>query len=205
MNVDICVVGPIQTNCYIVEDGGEVLVIDPGDNATRIIAELAGRTVKEIILTHYHWDHVSALSELQQKTGAPAAMSALDATKLDGATHVSGYDIDRGYGAPHIDRLLHDGDEVQVGPSVFKVIETPGHTPGSICLYCEEEGVLFAGDTLFSGGRFGRTDFVDGDKHAMVDTLKNKFTGVSGATLVYSGHESASTMKVERSLNPYLR
>ena len=205
MNVETCVVGPIQTNCYIVEDSGETIVIDPGDNCARIVGKLAGRTVKEIVLTHYHWDHVSALSELEEALGAPAAMSALDAEKVDGCSRVSGHDIDRGHGAPHIDRLLREGDEVVVGSCVFEVIETPGHTPGSICLYCAGEKALFAGDTLFSGGRFGRTDFVDGSMEAMVTTLGSKFKDVSGDTVVYSGHERSSTMELERTLNPHLQ
>lgn len=204
MKVDTCVVGPIETNCYIIEDSGETIVVDPGDNCARIVDELAGRTVKEIVLTHYHWDHVSALSELEEVTGAPAAMSAADASHVDGAQRVSGHDIDRGHGAPHIDRQLHEGDEVRVGECVFRVIETPGHTPGSICLYCAEERALFAGDTLFSHGRFGRTDFVDGSMEKMIATLGGKFADVSDDTVVYSGHEESSTMEVERTLNPYL-
>ena len=205
MKIDTCVVGPIQTNCYIVEDSGETIVIDPGDQPLRILDALAGREVKEIILTHYHWDHVSALSALQEATGAPAAMSVKDAKRIDGVSRLERFDIDRGHGAPHIERRLNEGDEVVVGECVFKVIETPGHTMGSICLYCPEQKTLFSGDTLFADGRHGRTDFVDGSQRAMVDTLVNKFRDVSDDTNVYPGHEHSSTMARERKLNPHLR
>lgn len=205
MKIDTCVVGPIETNCYIVEDAGETIVIDPGDQPLLIMDALAGREIKEIIVTHYHWDHLSALSALQEATGARAAMSQKDADRVDGVSRLDSFDIDRGHGAPRIDRRLSEGDEVTVGECVFKVIETPGHTPGSICLYCAEQQTLFSGDTLFADGRHGRTDFVDGSQRAMVDTLVNKFIDVSDDTRVYPGHEHSSTMARERRLNPHLR
>ena len=162
MNVETCKVGPILTNCYIVEDDGRVMVIDPGDALTMIVADIHARPVEQIVVTHAHWDHIGALSGLAEVTGAPVAMSAVDAALVDGVTSQGGHDLDRGHGAPHVDRLLHDGDKVALGSSTFTVIETPGHSEGSICLYCADAGVLFSGDTLFSDGRFGRTDFEHG-------------------------------------------
>lgn len=205
MNIETCVVGPIAENCYIVEDAGEVIVIDPGDDLTRIVAELKGRPVREIVCTHGHWDHVGALSGLEGVTGAPGAMSTTDAPRVDGVSAMDGRDIARGAGAPHVDRMLADGDEVKVGDAVFTVIETPGHTPGSICLYCADKGVLFTGDTVFAGGRFGRTDFEGGSMDALVDSLGTRFVEIPGGVVVYPGHEMSSTMGRERMLNPYLR
>lgn len=205
MNVDYVKVGPIQTNCYIVEDEGEVMVIDPGDNLTRIVAELKGRPVKQIVLTHFHWDHVTALSGLEEVTGAPAAMSAVDARFVDGVTNQEGRDIAQGHGAPHIDRMLHDGDDIQLGSKTFKVIETPGHSHGSICLYCEDEGVLFTGDTIFAGGRYGRTDFEESSPEEMMESLQTRFVDIPDDVVVLPGHESFSNMGTERALNPYLR
>lgn len=205
MNIETCKVGPIQTNCYIVEDGGEVLVIDPGDDLAIINGDIHARFVKEIVVTHAHWDHIGALSGLASITGAPVAMSAADAALVDGVAHQEGHDLDRAYGAPRVNRPLHEGDEVTVGSKTFTVIETPGHSEGSICLYCAEEGVLFSGDTLFSGGRFGRTDFEHGSMEQMVKTLSTKFADIPDAVVVYPGHEGASTMGRERALNPYLR
>lgn len=205
MNVETCKVGPILTNCYIVEDGGKVLVIDPGDDLTMIVADIHARPVEHIVVTHAHWDHVGSLSGLADVTGAPVAMSAADAALVDGVANQDGHDLDRGHGAPHVDRILHDGDELTLGSKVFTVIETPGHSEGSICLYCAEDGVLFSGDTLFSGGRFGRTDFEHGSMEKMIETLSTKFVDIPDDVIVYPGHEGASTMGRERALNPYLR
>lgn len=205
MNIETCKVGPIQTNCYIIEDDGELLVIDPGDDLTVINADVRARPVREIVVTHAHWDHIGALSGLASITGAPVAMSAADAAFVDGVARQEGHDLDRGYGAPHVNRHLHEGDELTVGSKVFTVIETPGHSEGSICLYCAEDGVLFSGDTLFSGGRFGRTDFEHGSMEKMVETLSTKFVDIPDDVIVYPGHEGASTMGRERMLNPYLR
>ena len=205
MNVETCKVGPILTNCYIVEDNGQVMVIDPGDDLTMIVADIHARPVEQIVVTHAHWDHVGALSGLADVTNAPVAMSAADAALVDGVANQEGHDLDRGHGAPHVDRILHDGDELVLGSKVFTVIETPGHSEGSICLYCAEDGVLFSGDTLFSGGRFGRTDFEHGSMEKMVETLSTKFVDIPDDVIVYPGHEGASTMGRERMLNPYLR
>lgn len=205
MNIDYIKVGPIQTNCYIIEDEGEVMVIDPGDNLTQIVAELKGRPVKQIVLTHFHWDHVTALSGLEEVTGAPAIMSAVDAPFVDGVANQEGRDIAQGHGAPHIDKTLNDGDEIRLGSKTFKVIASPGHSHGSICLYCEEDGVLFTGDTIFAGGRYGRTDFDQSSPEEMLESLQTKFIDIPDDVKVFPGHESFSTMGTERALNPYLR
>jgi len=205
MNVETCKVGPILTNCYIVEDDGRVMVIDPGDALTMIVADIHARPVEQIVVTHAHWDHIGALSGLAEVTGAPVAMSVVDAALVDGVTSQGGHDLDRGHGAPHVDRLLHDGDKVALGSSTFTVIETPGHSEGSICLYCADAGVLFSGDTLFSDGRFGRTDFEHGSMEKMLETLQRKFAHIPDDVIVYPGHEAATTMGRERALNPHLR
>lgn len=205
MKIDTVKVGPILTNCYIVESDDEVMVIDPGDGLTQIVADIKARPVKVIVVTHAHWDHVGALSGLASVTGAPIAMSAEDAKLVDGVSSQEGIDLDRGYGAPHVDILLHDGDMVTVGSDTFEVIQTPGHSEGSICLYCAKEKALFSGDTLFAGGRFGRTDFEYGSQAQMVQTLQNKFADIPDDVVVYPGHEGKSTMGQERLLNPYLR
>jgi hydroxyacylglutathione hydrolase len=205
MKIDSIAVGPIMTNCYILQDAGQTIVIDPGDDLMRITAQLKAAPIKEIIATHFHFDHVGALSGLEAATGAPAAMSAIDAQRVDGISVMDGHDIDRGSGAPHIDRRLAEGDEVKVGDAVLNVLETPGHSSGSLCLYCASEKALFAGDTLFAGGRYGRTDFPDGSGEAMIQTLQTKFVGIPDDVRVFSGHGRSSTMGEERTLNPYLR
>ena len=200
-------VGPIQTNCYIVADGDECIVIDPGAEAERIIDELDGRIPKMVVLTHQHWDHIGALSELEQRLEVPTAAHELDADAIfeppAEAAVAGGPKSARSF--KPVDLLLVDGDEIRVGDCTFNIIHTPGHTPGGICLYCPSEKVLFSGDTIFAGGRHGRTDFFSGSQDEMEETLKTKFVDVDDDTVIYPGHEGFSVMKVERKSNPLLR
>ena len=205
MKVRTLVVGPIQENCYLIEDAGELLVVDPGDELERILAAVGQHTVCGIVCTHYHWDHVGAVAGLQATTGAGLALGALDAPRLDGVSSMEGRDIARGHAPAHVTRLLHEGDEVQVGTASFEVIDTPGHTPGGICLHCAAQALLIAGDTLFAGGSFGRTDFADGDFSALVASIHGKLSQLPDATRVLCGHGSPTTIGAERRLNPFLR
>ena len=203
MKVETVVVGPIQTNCYLISDDDDLIVVDPGDELENIMRCLDGRTPSAIVCTHWHWDHVSALSGLQTKTGAPVLASTADAPKIC-VERMDGHDVSRGFGAPHVDRELSEGDEVRVGGAVFSVIETPGHTPGCICLHDVEHGVLVAGDTLFAGGRYGRTDFEDGSFADICASMSNKLSTLPDETAILCGHGPASDMAIERKLNPYL-
>lgn len=203
MEIKTVVVGPIETNCYIVEDEGELLVIDPGAAPERIMEEVGEQPVAYIVLTHGHWDHMDGLTGVAEATGAPIAAGAGDALDIEQPTGRMATML-HDYGHPTVDRRLGDGDEVSVGSVTFKVIETPGHTPGSICLYCAEEGVMFSGDTVFAHGRFGRTDFETGSPEDMVESLSKLSDIVDDETKIYPGHEDATTMKVERALNPYM-
>ncbi|MGN0037951.1 MAG: MBL fold metallo-hydrolase [Coriobacteriales bacterium] len=212
MNISVVKVGPIQTNCYIVSSGGQCLVIDPGAQPQRILTELRGAKPVAIVLTHNHWDHTGAVPALVRATGAPVMAHRLDAPGVFGLED-NGY-VPRELVEDHrraleegmtCSRLLETGDAVELGGLRFEVLHTPGHTPGSICLYCAQEKALFAGDTLFAGGRFGRTDFEGGSMEAMVSSLGSAFAAVPDDVAVYSGHEKSSTMAAERALNPYLR
>ncbi|MGI6033731.1 MAG: MBL fold metallo-hydrolase [Coriobacteriales bacterium] len=205
MEIETVVVGPIRTNCYLVSDGEELVVVDPGAEVNRIIDALDGRAVKEIWVTHRHQDHIGALAALQDATGAPVAMSAVDAALIEGKQVADGVDVCQGHEPAAIQRKLSEGDEVTVGPCTFEVIETPGHTEGSICYYCAGEHVLFAGDTLFAGGRYGRTDLEGGSFSAIVDSMKNKLSKLPDETIVLSGHDQRSNMMAERQFNEYLR
>lgn len=208
MKVTYLTVGPIQTNCYLLEDAGELVVVDPGDELDSILSAVGGRPVKEIWATHYHWDHICALAGLEAKTGAPCAMSDLDADRVDGQTRmkmsIGQQDIARGFPAPHVDRRLHEGDKLTVGSRTFEVIETPGHSPGSICFWCPEEKLLLCGDTLFAGGSFGRTDFEDGDFDTLVSSMQGKLSKLPDDAKILPGHGPMSQMAYERARNPYL-
>src|SRR5215469_11079031 len=178
-------VGMLQCNCSIIGDPltREALVVDPGDEVTRIL-DLIGRrrlTVKAIVSTHAHIDHVGGLSKLHQYTGAPVLMHRDDLPLYPGMEVQAAF---LGIPTPeltNVDQLLKEGDTLRWGSFEAKVIHTPGHTPGSVCLYLPHEAgtvkvpapQLFAGDTLFAGS-IGRTDLWGGSMEQILDSLKSK-------------------------------
>lgn len=196
------VVGPLETNCYVVIDGDKALVVDPGANGADIAAALSGLDVELIVATHGHGDHVGGVAALKRATGAPFAISAADAGRAQSAADNSSHDFGYDANAPAPDRLLAEGDVVSVGGLGFSVIDCPGHTPGGIALY--GNGVVFVGDTLFAGS-CGRTDLDGGDADALRRTLMRLKGSIAPDTLVLPGHGEATTMSAELAGNPYLR
>ncbi|UCE28298.1 MAG: MBL fold metallo-hydrolase [Candidatus Coatesbacteria bacterium] len=197
MRVTRLIVGPISTNCYVVRVGDEVMVVDPGGDAGRIIGELDGAVPLYIINTHGHPDHVGANKTLAEVTGAPVLMHE-DDVKLLGGTGIFGGIFDK---PSEPDRFLENGDELELGDITFKVLHTPGHTPGGICLYTP--GAVFVGDTLFAGS-VGRTDLGGGDYNTLIDSIKNKLLSLPPDTKVLPGHGPESTIALERATNPFL-
>lgn len=205
MIVKNIVVGPLESNCFIIGDeiSRKAIVIDPGDEPDRILETLrtSGLTLEYIICTHAHFDHVGAVSEIKKETGAEVIIhkDELDLYRAAGDIAASlGYDIG---GLPDPDRLVHEGDEISVGTIIFKVLHTPGHSPGGICLF--GEGLVITGDTLFAGS-VGRTDFYGGD----MDKLKQSFQKLMSLPLetrVLAGHGPNSTVGRERSGNFFSR
>jgi hydroxyacylglutathione hydrolase len=193
MKIHTLVVGPIQTNCYIVEDGSshEAAVIDPGGEAKKIIGFIREHELKvtAIIITHGHFDHVGANQKLKDETGAPILVHPADDFFLPLSD------------SPLADRHLQDGDSIAAGSIPFRVIHTPGHTPGGICLYSEKEKILFSGDTLF-GGTYGRTDLPYSSQENMLRSLERLYS-LPPETAVYPGHGRPTTIKVEKELFPY--
>ena len=204
IQVDRVVVGPIETNCYIVSSQGHVMVVDPGDEAERIIARLGSAAPELIVLTHGHWDHLQAVGELVARYHAPvlahsAEVEVIEDPELNGSF---------GHGLhPEIsvDRALEDGDAIELGEASFKVLHTPGHSLGSMCLYEESEGVLFSGDTLFADGSVGRTDLFQGDGRALGRSCQTKIAPLPDSCTVYPGHGRATTIGEERRMNLLLR
>ena len=209
-------VGMLQCNCSIVGDpiSREAIVIDPGDEVNRIL-DLLGRhklTVKAIVSTHAHIDHVGGLSKLHQYTGAPVLMHR-DDLPLYQAMDIQAAFL--GIAAPElteVDHLFADGDALDWGSFQAQIIHTPGHTPGSVCLYLPKNSgkiplpaaQLFAGDTLFAGS-IGRTDLWGGSFEKIMDSLRGKVLQLPDETIVHPGHGQITSIGAERYSNPFLR
>jgi len=198
-------VGPIMANCFILgcEETLEAAVIDPGDEADRILLALAesNLTTKLIINTHGHFDHVGANKRLNEVTGAPILIHPLDRpmlSQLADSAAAWGMAADN---SPAPDRELQDGDEVTFGRITLKVLHTPGHTPGGISLYTDSE--VFVGDTLFAGS-IGRTDFPGGSFEILKESIQQKLFKLSDDLKVYPGHNQATTIGVEKRTNPFV-
>ena len=208
-------VGMLQCNCTIIGDPAthEALVIDPGDEVSRIL-ELLGRhklTVKAIVSTHAHIDHVGGLSKLHQYTGAPVMMHRDDVPLYQGMDIQAAF---LGVAPPEvgeIDQLLTDGDVLQWGSLAAQVLHTPGHSPGSVSLYVPADAgkiataapQLFAGDTLFAGS-IGRTDLWGGSFTQIMQSIKSKLLAFEDDVAVIPGHGPQTTIGIERRTNPFI-
>jgi hydroxyacylglutathione hydrolase len=198
------VVGSLSANCWIAGTrGGDGLVIDPGGNFKEISRAIddTGMDIKLIILTHGHSDHIAALYEIQEKTGAEVAIHTLDADFLEGyGSFSSQFGIS--YKTPRPpDRLLREGDTVGIEGLELEVIHTPGHTPGSISLYTP--GKLFTGDTLFRRG-IGTTMMPGSSRSQLINSILAKLVQLPDETIIYPGHGHETTIGAERRDNPYI-
>ena len=224
VDVEVLVMGPIDNNVYLIGDGSATFVVDPCCDAPRILEALGDRTLDAIVVTHAHWDHLGAAAALHEATGAPLVASAIDAPVIAGQ---------KSLGPNHhpfqhcvVDQKVSDGDVVEIGAMRWQVIATPGHTPGSICLFIDagldnvpvarcpkdrEAGGLGQRATgtlsspgapvLVSGdtlfaGTHGRTDFEGGDPAAMRDSLR-RLAELPPETIVLPGHNNLTTIACE--------
>ncbi|HTY82412.1 MAG TPA: MBL fold metallo-hydrolase [Dehalococcoidales bacterium] len=200
------VVGYLSANCYIVglESDGQGMVIDPGGNAETILKAVSetGLEITTIVLTHGHSDHIAALRDVQDKTGAQVAIHTEDADFLEGrGSYSSQFGIE--YRTPHPpDLLLRDGDTVGVGSLSYKVIHTPGHTPGSICLQTGDK--VFTGDTIFHRG-IGTTLMPGSSRSQLLESIQERIMTLPDETKLYPGHGRETTVAIERRDNPYTR
>ena len=202
MKVLSAMVGPIMTNCYILCDEAAKVcaVIDPGDEPKRIEAMIAscGCSPVMILLTHGHFDHCTGVAGLLEKwPDLPVYIHEADVTDSSGGELTF-----RRLGEKN-QRYYHESDTLTVGGLTLRVMETPGHSRGSVCLLVEGQGVIFSGDTLFRGN-CGRCDFPGGDYRAMLRSLA-RLGRLEGQYQVYPGHEAATDMEYERKYNPYMK
>jgi glyoxylase-like metal-dependent hydrolase (beta-lactamase superfamily II) len=205
---EILPVGPLRCNCSVIGDEAsrEAMVIDPGDDISKIVALLEKHklTVKQIVITHAHIDHVGGAMKLRTLTGAPIFLNENDYALLKMLDVQAAWLGMAQPDAVEIDQSLAHGDSLQTGSLIAKVLHTPGHTEGSICLYFPAEKKLIAGDTLFAGS-IGRTDLPGGSMAKILASLKGKLLELPDETLVVPGHGSLTTIGDERELNPYLQ
>jgi glyoxylase-like metal-dependent hydrolase (beta-lactamase superfamily II) len=198
-------VGPIMANCFVIgcPETLEAAVIDPGDEADKILQSVADSdlNVKTIINTHGHFDHVSANKGIHTATNAPILIHALDAPMLG---QISASAANWGLSAedsPPPDRTIAEGDSITFGRITLKVIHTPGHTPGGVSLFAN--GHVFVGDTLFAGS-IGRTDFPGGDFATLKSSIQDKLFTLADDVRVYTGHGPETTIGHEKQHNPFV-
>lgn len=198
LTVDVAVLPPISTNCYIIGGETEAIVVDPASPDIGAIKEcVAHRTVTLIVVTHGHYDHIAGVDALRNALNARVAIHANDHHMLLRADA----NLSSLFGIPctfkAADTLLQEGDTISVESTPFTVIHTPGHTKGGICLYAESERILVSGDTLFAYG-VGRTDFPDGDTRALYNGITEKIFTLPDDTRVYPGHDAYGFLLGER-------
>ena len=191
MNIQKLTLGLYQTNTYLLANDTEAVVIDPGYEADTILDALAGKTLKAILLTHGHFDHVGAVKELVAETGCEVWIHAAEATMPPMVTA----------GPLYFTHTYDEGDTVSpIAGLELTVLHTPGHTPGSVCLLMGNE--MFSGDTLFACS-FGRTDLPGGDPRKMMESLR-RLASLQGNFFIHPGHGGSTTLDAEKRFNPYM-
>jgi len=205
---EILPVGMLQCNCSIFgdEQTHEALVVDPGDETGRILQVLKrhGLTVKGIVITHAHIDHIGGAQKLKKATGAPVYMNPQDAELQKMMEVQAGWLGVETPAAVEIDSPAMDGARLVVGATGFHVLHTPGHTQGSISLWIPSEGKLVAGDTLFRDS-IGRTDLPGGDSRQILRSIHEKLLPLPEETVVFPGHGESTTIGREKEFNSFLQ
>ncbi|MEM2341375.1 MAG: MBL fold metallo-hydrolase [Candidatus Bathyarchaeia archaeon] len=204
-------VGLLSTNCYIVacERTCKALIIDPGFDeveAPWILKEIDEHNlrIKYVLNTHGHMDHISGNTLVKETLRAKIIIHQSDACMLTDPLKNLSMLLGRAVISPPPDLTIQNGEILRIGFLKFKVIHTPGHTPGSISLYCEDERVVFTGDTLFARS-IGRTDLPGGSYETLISTIRGRLFNLPDETAVYPGHGDRTTIGIERKWNPFLR
>ncbi len=205
MKVKTIPTGFLEENCYIIDIGnGNAVAIDCGDDSEKILNYLSSNSLilKKILLTHGHFDHINAVEEIAEKTGAEVFIHKNDEPMLKSARENLAYSIPGYTFIPFSGqaKTIEDGDIIKQDNLEFKVMHTKGHTQGGVCYTCEDS--IFSGDTLFAG-EVGRTDFPGGSYTEILASVK-KLASLEGDYIVYPGHGPSSTLEIERKTNMYM-
>ena len=209
MKVDRLVLGEFETNCYIArssDSAADCLIIDTGLDVPPLLKflERGKLTPIAVILTHGHIDHIAGVETLRKKFPSILVyIHKLDAEMLTDAAANLSIMAGSSLTAGKADYLIDEGDIIEKADIKLRVIHTPGHTPGGICLYCEKDGIIFVGDTLFAGS-IGRTDFPNGDMKQLLEGIKHKLLTLPEDTIAYPGHGPETTIGQEKAENPFL-
>lgn len=189
----------IITNTYIVCDNSEAIVIDPGGEPNKIIEKLdeLGCTLKYIVITHCHADHIGGVAELKKAKGGKILISIKDSKGVNNPLKNMAPFVGSKIPKIEVDNELKENDIIEVGNEKLRIIETPGHTNGGICIYSETKGILFSGDTIFEG-TYGRTDLPSGSYLDIMTSIKNKLMILPDETVIYPGHGKPTNIKAER-------
>jgi hydroxyacylglutathione hydrolase len=208
MRITTFPVGPLQCNCSMIvcPETKEAAIVDPGGDAEKIMTFVKdnGLTVKYLLHTHAHFDHILASAEIKKSTGAKICLHEKDKflyDNLEGQCKLFGFKAEK---PAEIDRYLTDDEQIEIGKSKTTVLHTPGHTPGSLCFsVIDKASTLFAGDTLFNGS-IGRTDLWGGSFEDLITSINNRLLTLDDSTEVVPGHGQNTNIWQEKKYNPFL-
>jgi hydroxyacylglutathione hydrolase len=207
LEVETLTVGPIGENCFLArrEGSDRVLIVDPGEEAERILAALerSGGKAEAILLTHCHFDHIGAVAPVAKATGAPVYCPQIETPIL---ADIMSYVPWEGFGpfeSYEADETVAGGEELELAGMAIDVIFTPGHSPGHVTYSVRDEGAIFSGDVLFKGS-VGRVDLPGGDGPTLLRSIQALLDSHPPETAVYPGHMEVTTLGAERAANPFL-
>ena len=207
IDIRMFTVGPVQENCYLFrrEDSDRALIVDPGDEAPRLLEAIGelGVKLEAILLTHTHFDHVGAVAPLARETGAPVYVPELERGVL---ADINSYVPFAGFGpyeSWEAEHTLQGGETLELAGFEVQVLYTPGHSPGHMSFSIADEAALFSGDVLFQGS-VGRTDLPGGDWPTLLESIRTLIDLLPSETMVYPGHMGVTSLGAERAANPFL-